>query len=77
MTACDRCGMSGIGLATHGHGEPCQTTTRQHANAARYESALKDISELGPEYGGEWCQRRARRALEREPVPAANANVKS
>lgn len=64
MAGCPKCGMSGIGLATHGHGEPCKTQFRREENAAHWESALKDIAELAKENGAEWAARRALRALE-------------
>ena len=42
MAGCDKCGMSGIGLATYGHAEPC--TSGKDKEIARLRAKLSNLS---------------------------------
>lgn len=68
MADCGRCGRSGIGLATHGHGEPCLTIIRHQEKGVAYEGALKMIADAKFDdtdavRGLAWCQDLARAIL--------------
>lgn len=44
MSGCDKCGMSGIGLATYGHGSPC--TPDKDKEIAKLRAALEPFANV-------------------------------